>query len=267
VSELPIDPLPPEIAALLEREKGAYPEDAAMKAAVLAHTELAVGLGLGGPGGAGGAGGASGGQGPSSPASPALPAAPPHIPLAATTFGIPTLAAVGLAAFVAGGVVGGAVMRPSPALPPSASAPAIVAPSVSSSAAPEPMSSAAPIASASAAARVLSPEPPASAAPSAPSARGDLVREREILDAAHAALAHGRAADALAAVQRHASQWPRGYLGEEREVVRIQALAASGRRGEAEQLAAQFRAMHPKSMLLPAVDAAVPPQAATPASP
>ena len=266
MSELPIDPLPPEIAALLEREKGAYPEDATMKAAVLAHTELAVGLGLGGPGGAGGAGGASGGHGPTSPATPAPPVAPPHIPLAATTFGIPTLAAVGLAAFVVGGVVGGAAMRPSQA-PPSVSAPAIVAPSVPSSAALEPISSAAPIASASAAARALSTEPPASAAPSAPSARGDLVREREILDAAHAALAHGRAADALAAVQRHASQWPRGYLGEEREVVRIQALAASGRRGEAEQLAAQFRATHPKSMLLPAVDAAVPPPAATTPSP
>jgi hypothetical protein len=110
-------------------------------------------------------------------------------------------------------------------------------------------------------------EPPARAAPSAPSPRGDLVREREILDAAHAALAHGRAADALAAVQRHATQWPRGYLGEEREVVRIQALAASGRRGEAEQLAIRFRTTHPKSMLLPAVDAAVPPRAAAKPSP
>ena len=40
-----------------------------MKAAVLAHTELAVGLGPGGP---------SGGQGPTSPASPGSPAHPPR---------------------------------------------------------------------------------------------------------------------------------------------------------------------------------------------
>jgi hypothetical protein len=260
VSEPPIDPLPPEIAALLAREKGAYPEDLAMKAAVLAHTELAIGLGPGG-------GGGGGGQGPSAPQQrPAPPAAPPHVPLAAAKFGFSTLAAVGLAALVVGGVVGGAVMRPSSS-PPVANAPAIVAPGATISADP------APIPSAIASVAVLAPssagstEPVASAAASAPGSRGDLVREREILDAAHAALAHGRAADALAAVQRHATQWPRGYLGEEREVVRIQALAASGRRGEAEQLAIRFRATHPRSMLLPAVDAAVPPPAATTPSP
>jgi hypothetical protein len=39
----------------------------------------------------------------------------------------------------------------------------------------------------------------------------------------------------------------------------IQALAASGQLGEATPRAERFRKSHPKSVLLPAVDAAVPP--------
>lgn len=91
----------------------------------------------------------------------------------------------------------------------------------------------------------------------APLASGDLAKERELLDVARAALARGRPADALAAAAEHARKWRRGYLGEEREVVLIQALAAAGRRQDAEAKAAQFRKMYPKSMLMPAVDAAL----------
>lgn len=45
----------------------------------------------------------------------------------------------------------------------------------------------------------------------------------------------------------------------EREVLTIQALVVSGRRDEAVRRAQVFRAAHPKSLLWPAVEAAVGP--------
>jgi len=86
---------------------------------------------------------------------------------------------------------------------------------------------------------------------------GDLTRERELLDVARAALAHGKPQDAIQAAQEHARRWPRGYLAEEREVVLIQALVAAGRTVEAEQRATRFHRSFPRSMLAPAVDAAI----------
>ncbi|MFT3765047.1 MAG: hypothetical protein QM820_05970 [Minicystis sp.] len=241
----------PRIAALLEREARAYPEDPALKAAVLAQTELAAGLRAGLPDAPHPPAPAPGGSAAATPAGSAA--------AGAARFGVRALAAVGISAFLAGGVVGGLVMRstpaPAPIPSPSASAPIDVAP------VPPPSSPAAPpSASASTSAPPPAPLPATASATAAPSPRGNLTRERELLDAAHAALARGRPGDALAAAERHAAQWPRGYLGEEREVVLIQALAALGRRGEAEQRAAQYRRTHPKSLFLPAVDAAVPPR-------
>jgi hypothetical protein len=89
---------------------------------------------------------------------------------------------------------------------------------------------------------------------------GDLTRERELLDAARAALDRGRPNDAVAAAREHAQKWPRGYLAEEREVVLIQGLVAAGNQQEAEHRAAQFHRTFPKSILGPAVDAAVRPR-------
>lgn len=251
MKDIGIEPLPPEIAEILTREAAGYPDDPAMKAAVLARTELAVALGA-----AAGAGGAGLGMldGESGRGAAALAG---H----AGAFGGRALAAVGLLAFLAGGVAGGLIAR-SVALGRGQSVPASAAPSAartpSSAEPPTPSAAGTPTISASAAPSA-SVAPSASAAPSATAPRGDLIRERELLDAAHAALARGRAADALAAAERHAAQWPRGYLGEEREVVIIQALVAAGRRGEAAPRAERFRKAHPKSMLLPVVDAAVAP--------
>ncbi len=253
MTEPPLDPLPADIQALLERERSAYPEDLTMKAAVLSHTEVISALrgGLPPPAGSTGSGGHDGGD-PQTPG-PAGPGAGS----AATALSGRMLAAVGTVAFVAGGVVGSSITRQSP--PPSvAVAPASVTQSATATAEPSVRSSG----------RVESPavsaasRPAASASdpPAPPAARGDLTRERELLDAARAALSHGRPGDALAAAERHAAQWPRGYLGEEREVVIIQALAALGRRGEAEQRADRYRKTHPKSLLLPSVDAVVPPR-------
>jgi hypothetical protein len=99
---------------------------------------------------------------------------------------------------------------------------------------------------------------------SAPSAGQSLARERELLDVAQAALARGRPDDAVHAAERHAERWPHGALSEEREVVLIEALAAAGRRPEAEQRAARFRNAFPGSMLAPAVDVALGVEAGAP---
>lgn len=257
-----LDPLPPDLAALFAREEGAYPEDASMKRDVLAHVELAATL-AGPPGGSQGGGPQGGAPRAPSKAAPTGGGAS-GAARAAIPGGARALAAAVISAFAAGGVVGGLVVKSSISAPISASSAIALA-----SAAPIAPASAAPLEArrdddAGSAPLAASATTPIAATPSAsaaaPKPRGDLTLEREILDAANAALAHGRPADALALAERHAEQWPRGFLGEEREVVRIQALAASGRRDEAQRRAAQFRASHPKSMLLPAIDAAAPPE-------
>jgi hypothetical protein len=84
-----------------------------------------------------------------------------------------------------------------------------------------------------------------------------LAAERRILDAARRAVAGGRGADALAALDRHAREFPRGRLSEEREALWIQALIGTGRREEARQRASRFRRSFPRSLLLQAIEAAL----------
>jgi hypothetical protein len=103
------------------------------------------------------------------------------------------------------------------------------------------------------------------AAPAAPAAhaRGaDLAAERAILDVARTALARGDGAGSLAAAQDHARKFPRGALAEEREAIAVQALVLSGDVPAARQRAERFRRAFPGSLLLPAVAAAVPSDAA-----
>jgi hypothetical protein len=106
---------------------------------------------------------------------------------------------------------------------------------------------------------------PASPAPAARPTRhhahegeGDLVAERRLLDAAHAALARGDHAAALSALARDRREFPHGQLAEERDSLFIGALAASGRTDEARARAAAFRTRYPRSIFLPAVEATVP---------
>jgi outer membrane protein assembly factor BamD (BamD/ComL family) len=80
-----------------------------------------------------------------------------------------------------------------------------------------------------------------------------------VLEVARAALASGRANDAIATIERHVQKWPRGYLAEEREVLWIQALVLSGRRDEAFAKATLFRKTYPTSILQPAIEAALSP--------
>ncbi|MCA2982092.1 MAG: hypothetical protein INH41_20370 [Myxococcaceae bacterium] len=86
-----------------------------------------------------------------------------------------------------------------------------------------------------------------------------LSAERALLEVARTALARGDVGATLAAVERHEREFPGGRLLEEREVLFVQALALSGRRGDAAARQAAFKTRFPDSLSLPAVDAALAP--------
>jgi hypothetical protein len=245
MSEERLSPLPPDLTALLALERDAHGDLAALEGDVLRHVETAVAL----SGAATAAAGA--GLGASSAAAGAVAAG-----------GAKKLALVALVAFMAGGGVGAGVTA---ALHERRAVPVTPAPIASNTAAelpPPPV-----LAASSLPSEAPAPQPSNAAATSAhaasssggapASSNGDLVRERELLDVARAALARGRPADAVAAAEEHARRWPRGHLAEEREVVFVQGLVAAGRRREAETKATQFRERFPASMLTPAVDLAL----------
>lgn len=241
----PLEPLPPDIAELLEREKAGYPDDPALKSNVLERVERAISLSA---------------PSPDAP-KPDVDRAVEAVKRAMTT----KLVAATVAAFVAGGAVGGAVVSAVKTPPPPASVVPSATPSVPTSPTTTPTTTApAPSASATTTTSATTPPSASTAAvpsASAPATNGDLTKERELLDAARAALAQGHPDDAIAAVQKHETRWPHGYLAEEREVIHIQALVTAGRRDEAGRRAASFRKTYPKSMLMPAVDAALAPPA------
>lgn len=89
------------------------------------------------------------------------------------------------------------------------------------------------------------PAPPGSAS-AAPSASAPARSEVELLKAAQASAASSPA-QALALCDEHARLYPRGDLSQEREFIRIQALMAAGRVGEARSLADAFIARNPGS--------------------
>jgi hypothetical protein len=75
-----------------------------------------------------------------------------------------------------------------------------------------------------------------------------LAAERRLLDAARAARARGRDADAESAIARHRRRFPDGALAEERDVLSIEILVASGRVDEARREADELERRHPDSL-------------------
>lgn len=91
--------------------------------------------------------------------------------------------------------------------------------------------------------------PPPSARAARPPSGSDLAAEVATLAEARAALARGDGASTLQAVARYHARFPRGHLQLEATVLRLEGLAASGRRAEARAGARAFIAAHPRSLL------------------
>ena len=100
---------------------------------------------------------------------------------------------------------------------------------------------------------------------SRPPLRG-LAGERKLLERARAALADDEPEGALARLDRHQRFYPKGTLTEEREALRVRALARAGRSEDAHWQARRFRLQFPTSLFLRAVDRAVlaPPRSGLP---
>jgi hypothetical protein len=101
---------------------------------------------------------------------------------------------------------------------------------------------------------VAAPAPLVVAEEKAPDTLGE---ERALLDAARAAIAHGRLGEAQVLLSRHAQAFPAGRLVEEREALTIRLLVRQGHRAEASRRAARFRQEHPHSIQQPNIDAAL----------
>ena len=71
-----------------------------------------------------------------------------------------------------------------------------------------------------------------------------------MLQPARAAVARADVTAALAAIAEHERRFPNGQLTEEREALRVLALAGAHRSEEARRAAATFRKRFPRSMLL-----------------
>jgi TolA-binding protein len=104
------------------------------------------------------------------------------------------------------------------------------------------------------------------APPPAPSARepvkatSSLRAERLLLETASAALMKGDHASAIAALKQHQARFPKGELAQEREVLLVQALKASGNDRAADERAKDFKKKFPGSLQQDSVDKASKPK-------
>ncbi len=80
------------------------------------------------------------------------------------------------------------------------------------------------------------------------------LRERSLLESAQTALAHGDAADALSTVTRHAVEFPKSVLAEERDALRIRALAKLGRCDDVRSSTESFIVVFPRSLQRSAIE-------------
>lgn len=184
----------------------------------------------------------------------------PPAAAAASGAALATKVAVGVAIVVAfgGGVVVGRETAPSREATPASTTPvSTLAATTSNAPAPPAIESSTPSTPVSdlPSAATASARPIASSSSNAPAS--DLAKEQALIDTARAALARGRGADALAAVEAHASRYPRGALAEEREALAVQALVVDGKPDAARARAAQFHRRYPSSIFGGAVDRAL----------
>jgi hypothetical protein len=209
----------------------------------------------------------SGGLGdvPSTPPSgrPALSSTPAHGSFVARI--VARAARGGLATFLVGAAVGATVygtaehMRKSPELPATPAVtiarPAPQSPQVVPDLSPPPNP-----------AKLPAPVSPSSSRDRARGAEEQVVldakdrglaAERKLVEMARTALARGQTDGALAAIHRHARQFPTGQLAEERDSLLVQALVAKGEFAQARAQATHFHRQHPRSLFSPVVDQAL----------
>jgi hypothetical protein len=210
-----------DIRPLLDEERAIPAQPAAVRARAMARARAALALGI-----------------------VVAPVEPP--PLAARS---PWVAAVALACAVSAAVNVAAYQihahfarASAPVAEPAVRAPA---PAVPGTKAPAARAIVAPIDAAMLASKVTSP------------ARGKRVSDRSelrLLSRARAAVARADFASALPLIAEHARRFRDGRLAEEREALRVGALAGLGRDEDARHAASAFRTRFPQSVLGPAVD-------------
>jgi hypothetical protein len=238
------DKLPPQIEALVAAERAAADPPDEARERVRARLRQSLGLSMGAAAvtvaaTAGTSGGATG---------------------KVSAAGAKSLAPLGakvIVAMLAGAGIGGAgfyvahsrdsrpAVRPAVIAPPSA--PAVAPPTTAVLPMAEP-----------AVAKLARPAPAAAAAANRvrPSVRmGGLAAEQALVGSARVALRDGNAAAALALIERHAHRFPAGQLAEERDSLRVRALAKSGDRIRAQASAQAFARRYPNSLFLSAVRA------------
>jgi hypothetical protein len=209
-----------------------------------------------------------GGGGPSGPSGPPGGPSAPAITGASKSG---ALAKIGAAVVVAGAIGGAAVLglrgAPAPEAPArsaSVGAPEPSARPASAVSIARPADSASPSAPTSASA-ALPPRPASSVPASSPKVDGSAAideggpSEMDLLREAQAALASSPAR-ALSLASEHERRFPKGAFGQERDMIRIQALVALGRADEARALADDFRRRHPGSAHLARLDELFPPR-------
>jgi hypothetical protein len=233
-----IEPLVPELAALLAAERRAPSPPAARRARILARLRPIV----------------DAGAGAGAPAAASTAALASKILVAALVAG-----AVGV-----GGAIGlarrppGETAAPPPA-PAAAPAPSTTAPE-RPPAAPTSQVTPPPVEPVRASPRRRPPTPPTTtpATPTATAARAapdlaSLRAEAAILERARGALAAGDPSAALATLAGAERAFPLGFLREEREALSIRALAAAGQRAAARARAAAFAREFPASIQAAAI--------------
>lgn len=282
-----LDPLSPELQALLDAERPLTAAPAAAKSRLLARlsTELFDGPGGDGGGSDGNDGGASGDGGAtpstdSTGASHAGSATGSGTTAASSVGSTATTAATGAAtagsgliakavvaklvvgASVASLAVGGAigagvhsvVTEPVKPVVPVQPLPVVVAPVVEAIPEPPPP----PLVHAEAAPAVTPVAPPAPPKEPRLTADEQLALEKSFVEQARVAMARQDVNGALDALAQHHRRFPNGQLTEERMALEVMALSSAGRSIEARNAANAFRKRFPTGLFRAAVDATSP---------
>jgi len=210
------DEAPPDVQALLDRERDIPPVPAAVRTRALARARAAIAAGP--------------------PARAALTRTPPSQL---------RWAAVAVVLLVASAAAGAAVYEFRAHLALRRAAPPVVL----RTALVEPAAHRPPAVAQQDPQEDLTPSP---AAPPRAAVNGSAA-ELRLLALARAAVARGDYAAALPPIAEHARRFKNGRLAEEREALRVRALAGLGRTDEARRAAHRFEARFPRSVLLPAV--------------